>query len=48
MPTSPFGRTVCAMVTPFDSDGGLDLDGAQELADHLVTRGGCDGPTRGA
>ncbi|MBB4884904.1 4-hydroxy-tetrahydrodipicolinate synthase [Streptomyces netropsis] len=43
MPTSPFGRTVCAMVTPFDSDGGLDLDGAQELADHLVTRGGCDG-----
>ncbi|MFF5131130.1 4-hydroxy-tetrahydrodipicolinate synthase [Streptomyces syringium] len=43
MPTSPFGRTVCAMVTPFDADGRLDLDGAQELADHLVTRGGCDG-----
>ncbi|MEV6778595.1 4-hydroxy-tetrahydrodipicolinate synthase [Streptomyces syringium] len=43
MPTSPFGRTVCAMVTPFAPDGGLDLDGAQRLADHLVTRGGCDG-----
>ncbi|WP_370418689.1 4-hydroxy-tetrahydrodipicolinate synthase [Streptomyces sp. QH1-20] len=43
MPTSPFGRTVCAMVTPFAPDGGLDLDGAQQLADHLVTRGGCDG-----
>ncbi|MEV4870296.1 4-hydroxy-tetrahydrodipicolinate synthase [Streptomyces syringium] len=43
MPTSPFGRTVCAMVTPFTPDGGLDLDGAQQLADHLVTRGGCDG-----
>ncbi|GAA3069259.1 4-hydroxy-tetrahydrodipicolinate synthase [Streptomyces olivoverticillatus] len=41
--TSPFGRTLCAMVTPFTSEGGLDLDGAQRLADHLVTHGGCDG-----
>ncbi|WP_171167830.1 4-hydroxy-tetrahydrodipicolinate synthase [Streptomyces sp. I05A-00742] len=42
-PTSPFGRTVCAMVTPFTPDGQLDLDGAQRLADHLVGAGGCDG-----
>lgn len=41
--TSPFGRTVCAMVTPFTADGALDLDGAQRLADHLVTEGRCDG-----
>ncbi|MFC5722491.1 4-hydroxy-tetrahydrodipicolinate synthase [Streptomyces gamaensis] len=41
--TSPFGRTVCAMVTPFAPDGTLDLDGAQLLADHLVTHGRCDG-----
>ncbi|MFE5867933.1 4-hydroxy-tetrahydrodipicolinate synthase [Streptomyces roseifaciens] len=42
-PTSPFGRTVCAMVTPFTPEGELDLDGAQALADHLVGDGGCDG-----
>ncbi|MEU1375565.1 4-hydroxy-tetrahydrodipicolinate synthase [Streptomyces triculaminicus] len=42
-PTSPFGRTVCAMVTPFTTDGELDLDGAQHLADRLVGEGGCDG-----
>ncbi|MEH6378102.1 4-hydroxy-tetrahydrodipicolinate synthase [Streptomyces sp. KLMMK] len=42
-PTSPFGRTVCAMVTPFTPEGELDLDGAQALADHLVREGGCDG-----
>ncbi|UYQ61468.1 4-hydroxy-tetrahydrodipicolinate synthase [Streptomyces peucetius] len=38
----PFGRAVCAMVTPFADDGSLDLDGAQELAARLVD-GGCDG-----
>lgn len=38
----PFGRALCAMVTPFDEAGALDLDGAQVLADHLV-RAGCDG-----
>ncbi|MDX3801680.1 4-hydroxy-tetrahydrodipicolinate synthase, partial [Streptomyces sp. AK04-3B] len=37
-----FGRALCAMVTPFTSSGGLDLDGAQRLADRLVSRG-CDG-----
>ncbi|MFK4106476.1 4-hydroxy-tetrahydrodipicolinate synthase [Streptomyces sp. NPDC019531] len=41
--TAPtFGRALCAMITPFDGAGALDLDGAQVLADHLVTEG-CDG-----
>ncbi|MCX4761108.1 4-hydroxy-tetrahydrodipicolinate synthase [Streptomyces sp. NBC_01275] len=39
---SPFGRTLCAMITPFTETGALDLDGAQRLADRLVA-GGCDG-----
>ena len=38
----PFGRALCAMVTPFTAEGDLDLDGAQRLADRLVT-GGCEG-----
>lgn len=37
MPT--LGRLVTAMATPFTDDGGLDLDGARALADHLVTHG---------
>ncbi|MFE1026278.1 4-hydroxy-tetrahydrodipicolinate synthase [Streptomyces sp. NPDC058818] len=41
-PLAPFGRALCAMVTPFTEDGTLDLDGAQRLADRLVSRG-CDG-----
>ena len=32
----PFGVMLTAMVTPFRSDGSLDLDGAQRLAVHLV------------
>ncbi|WP_431991262.1 4-hydroxy-tetrahydrodipicolinate synthase [Streptomyces albogriseolus] len=41
--TPPFlGRTLCAMITPFTPSGAPDLDGAQRLADHLVTEG-CDG-----
>jgi 4-hydroxy-tetrahydrodipicolinate synthase len=39
---TPFGRVLVAMVTPFLADGGLDLDGAQRLATHLVDAG-CDG-----
>jgi 4-hydroxy-tetrahydrodipicolinate synthase len=39
---SPFGRTLCAMITPFTEEGALDLDGAQLLADRLVSEG-CDG-----
>lgn len=41
-PSPPFGRALCAMVTPFTAEGTLDLDGAQHLADRLVA-GGCDG-----
>lgn len=37
MPT--LGNVVTAMATPFADEGQLDLDGAQELADHLVTHG---------
>ncbi|MBL1102334.1 4-hydroxy-tetrahydrodipicolinate synthase [Streptomyces coffeae] len=36
---TPFGRVLTAMVTPFTSDGTLDLDGAQRLAAHLVDAG---------
>lgn len=36
---SRFGRVLTAMITPFDDDGGLDLDGAQELAHWLVAHG---------
>ncbi|MFK4109911.1 4-hydroxy-tetrahydrodipicolinate synthase [Streptomyces sp. NPDC002176] len=39
---APFGRTLCAMVTPFTSAGTLDVDGAARLATRLVA-GGCDG-----
>ncbi|MEV5143262.1 4-hydroxy-tetrahydrodipicolinate synthase [Streptomyces sp. NPDC052727] len=39
---APFGRTLCAMITPFTEEGALDLDGAQRLAAHLVAEG-CDG-----
>ncbi|MEU3552968.1 4-hydroxy-tetrahydrodipicolinate synthase [Streptomyces fragilis] len=42
MTTLPFGRALCAMVTPFTPDGALDLDGAAVLAERLVS-GGCDG-----
>ncbi|MFF6876338.1 4-hydroxy-tetrahydrodipicolinate synthase [Streptomyces sp. NPDC012474] len=40
--TTPFGRALCAMITPFTASGTLDLDGAQLLAAHLVGNG-CDG-----
>ncbi|MEU6461780.1 4-hydroxy-tetrahydrodipicolinate synthase [Streptomyces sp. NPDC046976] len=39
---SPFGRVLCAMITPFTEEGALDRAGAQELAAHLVAEG-CDG-----
>ncbi|WP_033317890.1 4-hydroxy-tetrahydrodipicolinate synthase [Streptomyces yerevanensis] len=38
----PFGRALCAMITPFTEDGLLDPDGAQALADRLVADG-CEG-----
>ena len=34
-----FGPVVTAMATPFTEDGALDLDGAQRLADHLLSNG---------
>ncbi|MFB7742606.1 4-hydroxy-tetrahydrodipicolinate synthase [Streptomyces sp. NPDC056132] len=41
-PPRPFGRALCAMVTPFTPSYELDLPAAQELAVRLVD-GGCDG-----
>ncbi|MGW7261375.1 4-hydroxy-tetrahydrodipicolinate synthase [Streptomyces sp. NPDC054834] len=43
-PTSsrPFGRTLCAMITPLTQAGALDPDGAGRLAERLVAEG-CDG-----
>ncbi|MDE0652671.1 MAG: 4-hydroxy-tetrahydrodipicolinate synthase [bacterium] len=38
-PSPRFGRVICAMVTPFDDGGALDLDGAAELARWLVDCG---------
>ncbi|MFI8366517.1 4-hydroxy-tetrahydrodipicolinate synthase [Streptomyces sp. NPDC085466] len=38
----PFGRALCAMVTPFTGSGALDLDAAGKLAARLVGEG-CDG-----
>ncbi|MEU3373026.1 4-hydroxy-tetrahydrodipicolinate synthase [Streptomyces sp. NPDC006660] len=41
-PPRPFGRALCAMVTPFTKTYELDLAAARELAAHLVDNG-CDG-----
>lgn len=38
----PFGRALCAMITPFTGEGALDVAGAQRLAAHLVAQG-CEG-----
>ncbi|MEU3455418.1 4-hydroxy-tetrahydrodipicolinate synthase [Micromonospora sp. NPDC006766] len=38
----PFGRLITAMVTPFTTDGSVDLDGAGRLARHLVDEQGND------
>lgn len=35
-PSHPFGVLLTAMVSPFNADGSLDIDGAQRLAAHLV------------
>ncbi|MEE1776735.1 4-hydroxy-tetrahydrodipicolinate synthase [[Kitasatospora] papulosa] len=40
--TRPFGRALCAMITPFTAAGGLDLDAARRHAAALVADG-CDG-----
>src|SRR3954451_20774728 len=36
---APFGRVLTAMVTPFASDGSVDLDAVQRLATYLVDHG---------
>ncbi|MDT9687720.1 4-hydroxy-tetrahydrodipicolinate synthase [Streptomyces sp. P9(2023)] len=38
----PFGRALCAMITPFTASGELDLDATRVHAAHLVAEG-CDG-----
>ncbi len=38
-PNARFGPVLTAMVTPFDDDGALDLDRAQNLARYLVANG---------
>lgn len=42
-PEAPIGHTLSAMVTPFKADGGIDLDGVQVLATHLVDNLNHDG-----
>ncbi|MGH2736922.1 MAG: dihydrodipicolinate synthase family protein, partial [Actinomycetota bacterium] len=37
--TARFGEVLTAMVTPFNSDGSLNLDGARKLATYLVDHG---------
>jgi 4-hydroxy-tetrahydrodipicolinate synthase len=39
LPEGPFGRVLTAMVTPFTSDGSVDLDAAQAVATHLADHG---------
>lgn len=41
-PTAPFGRALCAMITPFTASGELDPDAAGKHAAALVADG-CDG-----
>ena len=41
-PRRPFGRLLTAMVTPMRADGSLDVDGAAQLAAHLVEKQGND------
>lgn len=42
-----FGRMIPAMITPFDADGAVDLDRAQQLAQRLI-EGGADSLLVGA
>src|SRR5712672_3193468 len=38
-PVPPFGTVLTAMVTPFDGEGALDVDGAVTLARYLAANG---------
>lgn len=37
--STPFGRLITAMVTPFSKDGSIDWDGVATLANHLADHG---------
>lgn len=39
LPAAPFGRVLTAMVTAFDDDGSVDLDGTARVAEHLAAHG---------
>src|ERR1700712_1339768 len=39
LPAAPFGRVLTAMVTAFDDDGSVDLDGTARVAAHLADHG---------
>jgi len=39
LPAAPFGRVLTAMVTPFTSEGAVDLDGVARVANHLADHG---------
>ncbi len=39
LPAAPFGRVLTAMVTPFTTDGRVDLDGVARVAEHLAAHG---------
>jgi 4-hydroxy-tetrahydrodipicolinate synthase len=39
LPPAPFGRVLTAMVTAFDDDGAVDLDGTARVAEHLADHG---------
>jgi 4-hydroxy-tetrahydrodipicolinate synthase len=39
LPAAPFGRVLTAMVTPFTTEGDVDLDGVARAAAHLVAHG---------
>ncbi len=39
LPPAPFGRVLTAMVTAFDDDGAVDLEGTAAVAQHLADHG---------
>jgi 4-hydroxy-tetrahydrodipicolinate synthase len=39
LPAAPFGRVLTAMITPFTTDGAVDLDGVARVATHLANHG---------
>ncbi|MEO7351856.1 MAG: 4-hydroxy-tetrahydrodipicolinate synthase [Marmoricola sp.] len=39
LPVAPFGRVLTAMITPFTTEGAVDLDGAARVATHLADHG---------